>query len=85
MLMRKQVLVQFTPDLLARLDQRSSELSRSRSQLVREAVEDYLTGDREAQLSRQIIDGYRRVPQEEDDLERLGEWNARRTVLEEPW
>jgi metal-responsive CopG/Arc/MetJ family transcriptional regulator len=85
MLMRKQVLVQFTPDLLARLDQRSSELSRSRSELVREAVEDYLTGDREAQLSREIIEGYRRVPQEEDDLERLGEWNARRTVLEEPW
>ncbi|HYN51279.1 MAG TPA: ribbon-helix-helix protein, CopG family [Thermoleophilaceae bacterium] len=83
--MRRQVLVQFTPDLLARLDERSSELSRSRSELVREAVEHYLTDDREALLTREILDGYTRLPQADDDLARLAEWNARRTILEEPW
>lgn len=81
---RAQTLVQLTPDLLAQLDARSARTGRNRSDLIREALTDYLQLDREAELDRLIVEGYTRQPQAPDELA-LAEANARAMVAAEPW
>jgi metal-responsive CopG/Arc/MetJ family transcriptional regulator len=82
---RTQTLVQLTDELVALLDERASRQHRSRSDLIREAIEAFLAADADAEISRQIVDGYQRVPQEEDSLERWARRGARDLVEEEPW
>lgn len=60
---RSQTLVQLNDTLLAMLDQRAAKVGTSRSQIIRDAVEAYLRDDHEAEISRQIIAGYERIPQ----------------------
>jgi metal-responsive CopG/Arc/MetJ family transcriptional regulator len=78
---RRQTLVQLSDDLLARLDRSRARAGRSRSEVIREAVERYLAEDREAEIDRLIVDAYTRQPQ--DDA-----WSdeaARRMIASEPW
>jgi len=81
---RTQTLVQLTEELLARLDERAAREGRSRSVLIREAIEAFLRDEREAELDRRIVEGYERMPQSGDD----DAWalaNARAAIQEEPW
>ncbi|MEO6122052.1 MAG: CopG family transcriptional regulator [Acidimicrobiales bacterium] len=64
---RTQTLVQLNDALLVALDQRAAKRGVSRSQLIREAVESYIRQDLDAELSRRIVEGYRRHPQWEPD------------------
>jgi metal-responsive CopG/Arc/MetJ family transcriptional regulator len=79
---RTQVIVQFTDHLLARLDQHVVSVRRSRSEVIRTAVEQYLESLPEAEWDRQLVEAYKRIPQEEDpdDIEALNEM-----IDEEPW
>lgn len=61
---RIQTMVQLTADLVRLLDRRAAANGVSRSQLIREAIEAYVAGDREAEIDREIVDGYTRMPQE---------------------
>lgn len=79
---RKQVLVQLTDALLAALDQRAVQEGRSRSELIREALEAYLAEGIEAEIDRRIVEAYTRIPQEEDPWD---EEAGRRSIAEEPW
>lgn len=81
---RTQTLVQLSDELVAMLDQRAAQQRRSRSDLIREALEAFLAADAEAEISRQIVEGYRRIPQTADEL-RWAELGARRMIEEEPW
>lgn len=65
---RKQVLIQLSDDLLVALDRQAEQRSVSRSQVVREAIELYTHDEREAEIDRQIVEGYTRIPQEPDPL-----------------
>jgi Arc/MetJ-type ribon-helix-helix transcriptional regulator len=78
---RRQTLVQFSDDLLERLDSYRAREGRSRSDVVREAVERYLAADREAEIDRLIVEGYTRQPP--DDL--FGDQAAKDLIAEEPW
>jgi metal-responsive CopG/Arc/MetJ family transcriptional regulator len=79
---RTQTLVQLNDELLARLDAHRVRERRSRSEVIREAIERYLEADLEAEIDRQIVNAYTRVPQEDDPwLEEA----ARRTIAAEPW
>jgi metal-responsive CopG/Arc/MetJ family transcriptional regulator len=79
---RTQTIVQLNDELLERLDARRQREGRSRSELIRDAVERYLEADREAAIDRAIIEGYTRVPPDDD----LGaEWAARTIIAAEPW
>ena len=64
---RTQTIVQLNDALLAALDQRAARRGVSRSQLIREAVESYVGNDLDAEVSRRIVEGYRRHPQWEPD------------------
>jgi metal-responsive CopG/Arc/MetJ family transcriptional regulator len=78
---RKQTLVQFSDDLLERLDRYRSREGRSRSEVVRDAVERYLAADREVEVDRTIVEAYRRQPP--DDA--WGDEAAKRMIAAEPW
>jgi predicted DNA-binding protein len=79
---RKQTLVQLTDELLAALDQQAAASGRSRSELIREALEDYLRDELNAEIDRRIVEGYTRIPQEPDPW---ADAAARRSIAEEPW
>lgn len=81
---RTQTLVQLNEELLRRLDERAAREGRSRSALIREAIEAYLKDEENARIDREIREGYERVPRSEADM-REAEREAREAIREEPW
>ncbi len=79
---RVQTLVQLSDELVAALDQHAAAVSRSRSEIIRAAIERYLAEVLETEIDRQIVQGYRRVPQEGDPM-----WDAalKESIAAEPW
>jgi metal-responsive CopG/Arc/MetJ family transcriptional regulator len=78
---RTQTLVQLSDELLERLDARRAREGRSRSEVVREAIELYLAADREAEIDRLIVQAYTRQPPEDV----WGDEAAKRMIAAEPW
>ena len=81
---RTQTLVQLTDDLVEGLDRRAARQGVSRSRLIRDILDDALSRDRDAEVSRRIVEGYRAAPQSDGrdawgDLDTWSEENARRT------
>lgn len=81
---RTQTIVQLTEELLRRLDERAAREGRSRSALIRDAIDEYLHDEAAAEIDRRIVEGYRRVPQTRDEQE-WAEASARDAIREEPW
>lgn len=73
---RKQTLVQLTDELVELLDQRAAREQKSRSALIREAIETHLHDEIEAEIGRQIVDAYTRMPQTDEEV-RLADRAAR--------
>ena len=78
---RTQTLVQFSDDLVERLDRYRARDGRSRSEVIREAVEQYLAADRESEIDRRLVDAYTRHP----PVDVWGEDATKRLIAEEPW
>jgi metal-responsive CopG/Arc/MetJ family transcriptional regulator len=76
-------MVQLNETLLEVLDQRATATGRSRSDLIREAIEQYYKEDFEAAIDRAMVDGYTRIP--DDEVDAFYEDLARRSIAEEPW
>jgi metal-responsive CopG/Arc/MetJ family transcriptional regulator len=81
---RTQTLVQLTRELLFRLDERAAREGRSRSALIRDAIEAYLADDARDEISRQIIAGYERIPETEEEMA-IAEQETIQLIREEPW
>jgi metal-responsive CopG/Arc/MetJ family transcriptional regulator len=81
---RTQTLVQLNDDLLRQLDERAAKEGRSRSALIRDAIEKYLFDEDKARIDREIIEGYERIPETEEEIAEAYE-SAREAVEEEPW
>ncbi len=81
---RTQTLVQLTGDLLRRLDEKAAKEGRSRSALIREAIEVYLHDETKERIDREIIEGYERIPPTEEELA-WAEAGVREDIEEEPW
>jgi hypothetical protein len=82
---RTQTLVQLTSELVELLDRRAASEGISRSALIRELLAEALQDERAVELSRRIVEGYRRMPQEVagdrwGDLDAWSEANARRNL-----
>lgn len=79
---RTPALVQLSDDLIARLDALAASARRSRSDLIREAIERYLAADPAALIDAAIVESYTRIPPDED----FGaQWAARTSIDAEPW
>lgn len=81
---RTQTLVQLNDELLRRLDERAAREGRSRSSLIRDAIEAYLYDEEKARIDREIVEGYERFPETEQEL-REAEREGREAIREEPW
>lgn len=87
---RKQVLVQLSDELVDRLDAAALRVDRSRSAVIRDAVESYLKPRWDAEIAQQYREAYTRLPQTEEELA-LSEVAARDTLRrlaeeeDEPW
>jgi metal-responsive CopG/Arc/MetJ family transcriptional regulator len=81
---RAQTRVELTHDVLRSLDERAAREGRSRSALIREAIEAYLHDEKKARIDREIIEGYERIPPTDEEMA-IAEANAREAVEEEPW
>ena len=77
-------MVQLNDTLLEVLDQRAVETGRSRSELIREAIEQYYKEDVEAAIDRAMVDGYTRVP-DDDEFDYLAELSIRAINEHDPW
>ena len=55
-------MVQLTDSLVVRLDQEAGRRGISRSALIRDLLEEALHDTRAAEIDRQIVEGYTRVP-----------------------
>jgi len=81
---RTQTLVQLHRDLLNRLDERAAREGRSRSALIRDAIEAYLYDEEEARIDREIREGYKRIPETDEEVASAYR-EAREAIREEPW
>lgn len=81
---RTQTLVQLSDELLRRLDERAAREGRSRSALIRDAIEVSLANETRDEISRRIVEGYERMPQTDDEFD-WDDAEAREAIREEPW
>ena len=82
-MVRRQTLVQLDDARLAALDERAAASGRSRSELVREAIDLLLGSGDAAAVDAAIVEGYRRWPPPERD-----HWafeGALAAIRAEPW
>lgn len=79
---KTQTLVQLTADLLSALDQQAASSGRSRSDIIREAIREYLDDRLAADIDRRIVAAYRNKPQTDDGWP---ETAAREAIASEPW
>lgn len=56
----------------------------SRAEAIRVAVERLLEAERQRRIGDAIVDGYRRIPETDEELA-IAEANTRRLIEEEPW
>lgn len=59
---RTQTMVQLNDQLVRLLDWEAGRRGISRSALIREILDEHLKASREAEIDRQIIEGYKRIP-----------------------
>jgi Arc/MetJ-type ribon-helix-helix transcriptional regulator len=80
-----QIAVRIPTALAQRLDALvTSGTYETRADAVRAALEALLDAERRADVGRRIVDGYRRIPQEDAEVA-AAEDAASRSIDEEPW
>jgi metal-responsive CopG/Arc/MetJ family transcriptional regulator len=79
---RQQTIVQLSDELLALLDEKAAKEGVSRSRLIRRAIECLLDEERKAAIDAAIVEGYTRIPDEDDPWAHAA---ARRSIADEPW
>jgi Arc/MetJ-type ribon-helix-helix transcriptional regulator len=83
--MSMQIAVRIPTALAERLDALvSSGAYETRAEAVRTALEALLDAERRADVGRRIVDGYRRIPQDDAEVA-AAEDAATRSIAEEPW
>ena len=66
---KKIIQVPVQEDLLRKLDELSVERGQSRAAVIREACAKYIATAEKEELIRQYIEGYRRMPETQDELD----------------
>lgn len=71
-------------DLVAKLDAISYEVDESRSHVIREALAKYITAREEDELDRQYEEGYRKFPEDVEELSAMEAASAE-SLKDDPW
>jgi Arc/MetJ-type ribon-helix-helix transcriptional regulator len=83
--MSEQIAVRLPDELAERLD-RLVENGRfaSKAEAVRSAIQDMLDHERRTEVGERIADGYRRIPQSDEEVA-IATRSAIRSIEDEPW
>ena len=71
-------------DLVEKLDAISYEVEESRAHVIREAVAKYVTAREEEELDRRYEEGYRRYPEDIEELKAMEAASAE-SLKDDPW
>jgi Arc/MetJ-type ribon-helix-helix transcriptional regulator len=83
--MSQQIAIRIPESLASGLDMLvSSGRFETKADAVRTALEALIDAERRAEVGRQIVEGYRRTPQEDVDVAAASQ-AAARSIDEEPW
>jgi Arc/MetJ-type ribon-helix-helix transcriptional regulator len=83
--MSQQIAIRIPDVLAADLDQLvTSGRFETKADAVRTALESLIETERRAEIGRQIVEGYRRVPQDDADVAAAAQATTR-AIDEEPW
>jgi putative addiction module CopG family antidote len=83
--MSEQIAVRLPSELAKRLDEMvASGRFETKAEAVRSAIRSMVEAERRREIGQRIIDGYRRVPQTDDEVSAATE-AALRSIHEEPW
>lgn len=83
--MSQQIAIRIPDALAEQLEELvSSGRFETKADAVRTALESMIDATRRADIGRQIVEGYRRVPQEDGDVAAASQ-AAARSIDEEPW
>jgi Arc/MetJ-type ribon-helix-helix transcriptional regulator len=83
--MSQQIAIRIPDALATRLEELvTSGRFETKADAVRTALEAMIDGTRRADIGRQIVEGYLRVPQEDSDVAAASQ-AATRSIDEEPW
>ena len=83
--MSEQIAVRLPEELASSLDELVT-VGRfsSRAEAVRTAIEELIDGERRRRIGQEIVAGYRRIPQTDEELA-VAAASAVRSIEEEPW
>jgi Arc/MetJ-type ribon-helix-helix transcriptional regulator len=83
--MSQQIAIRIPDALAAQLEELvTSGRFETKADAVRTALESLIDTERRAEIGRQIVEGYRRVPQDDADVAAAAQATAR-AIDEEPW
>lgn len=83
--MSEQIAVRIPDELAEALDRLvEEEAFPSKAEAIRTAIEAFVDATRRRRVGEAIAEGYRRLPQDDDDV-RVARQAALRSIAEEPW
>jgi len=83
--MSEQIAIRIPSELAKQLDEMVARgRFETKAEAVRSAIRSMVEADRRREIGQRIIDGYRRVPQTDDEVSAATE-AALRSIHEEPW
>ena len=82
--MSRMITVRMSEDRVRAIDELVAPGRASRAAVIAEAIDKLVRDLEEEAIDRAIVEGYRRIPQTDEELE-WAEWSARESIREEPW
>ena len=83
--MSKMITVRMSDERVRAIDELvASGSHKTRAAVIVEAIDRLVAQFERERIDREIVEGYTRIPQTDEELE-WAEWSARESIREEPW
>ena len=78
------ITIRMSEDRVAAIDELVASGRASRAAVIVEAIDRLVAQLESERIDREIVEGYRRVPETDEELE-WAEWSTIESIREEPW
>ncbi len=82
--MSKMITVRMSEDRVRAIDELVASGRPSRAAVIVEAIDKLIADLERERIDREIVEGYTRIPQTDEELE-WADWSTEESVREEPW
>lgn len=82
--MSKMITVRMSEDRVAAIDELVAGGRASRAAVIVEAIDRLVTHLESERIDREIVEGYKRIPETDEEIE-WAEWSTIESIREEPW